>query len=108
MQQRVKKENLRADPKPPPPVSDGDVVAEHNLVQVFVGLGSGFLEVFHETLHHLKPLVVLQMHHVGSVLLPECLELELPLLALVQGPFPSLVELGGTGGTILNVESLNF
>ena len=95
-------------PPPPPASNDGDAVAEPNLVQVLVGLGSGLLEVLHKALHHLKSLVILQVHHVGSVFLPKGLELKLAFLALVQGPFPSLVELGGTGGTILNVECFNF
>ena len=82
--------------QPPLASSDSDAVAEPNLVQVLVGLGRGLLEVLHKALHHLKSLVILQVYHVGSVFLPKCLELKLAFLALVQGPFPSLVELGGT------------
>ena len=62
--------------QPPPASSDSDVVAEPNLVQVLVGLG--LLKV----LHHLESLVILQVHHVGSVFLPKCLELKLAFLAL--------------------------
>ena len=35
-------------------------------------------------------------------------QLVLPLLPLVQGPLPRLVELGNTGAPILNVEGLNL
>ena len=50
----------------------------------------------------------LQVHHVGLVLLPERPKQLLPPPTLVQGPLPTLVELGGTGAAILNVEGLNF
>ena len=52
--------------------------------------------------------MVLQVHHAGLLLLPECPELVLPLLSFVQGPLPSLVELGSTGAAILDVECLNL
>ena len=38
--------------QPPPASSDSDVVAEPNLIQVLVGLGSGLLKVLHNILHH--------------------------------------------------------
>ena len=50
----------------------------------------------------------LQVHHVGLVLLPERPKQLLPPPTLVQGPLPTVVELGGTGAAILNVECLNL
>ena len=52
--------------------------------------------------------MVLQVHHVELLLLPERPKLVLPLLSFVQGPLPRLLELGSTGASILNVEGLNL
>ena len=59
-----------------------------------LGPGSGLPEVLDTGLGHLDPLVVLKVHHVALLLLPERPKLVLPLLPFVQGPLPRLLELG--------------
>ena len=72
------------------------------------GLLRGLGEVLREALDHFEPLMVLQVHHIGLVTLPEGLELVYPLSPLVERPLASLVELWRTFDPILNVEGLNL
>ena len=53
-------------------------------------------EVLDEALDHLMPLMVLEVHHIGPVALPEGLELVFSLFALVERPLTSLVKFRGT------------
>ena len=53
-----------------------------------------------------EPLVILQVHHGGVLQLPECAYLVLSILALVQGPLPTLVQLGSTEAAVFKFEAL--
>ena len=72
------------------------------------GLLRGLGEVLPKALDHFEPLMVLQVHHIGLLALPESLELVSPLSPLVERPLASLVEFWRTFDPILNVESLNL
>ena len=71
-----------------------------------LGPGSGLPEILDQGLRHLEPLMVLQVHHGGPVLLLEGPKLVLP----VPAPLPSLVQPGAVEQplSILNASILRL
>ena len=72
------------------------------------GLSRSLGEVLHKALDHFVPLMVLEVHHLGPVVLSEGLELVDTLLPLVQRPLALLVKFRGTGDPVLDVKCLDL
>ena len=73
---------------------------------MLVRYGRSLCKILYQALHHLKALMVLQMHHFLPFLLPEGLELVFSFFTFIEGSLPCLVKLGSARATVLNIECL--